>query len=510
MTEPMSTAGRPLRVLVVASEALGFAKTGGLADVATSLPKALHRRGLDVRVAIPLYNSCRRATKPPEPTDVTFDISLGAQSHQGRVWWSYLPDSEVPVYLIEQPHFFARDDAQAGHGLYQFSADGGKRDYPDNAERFLFFCRAALEMLPALNFWPDLIHCNDWQTGMLPVYLREAYGRAYHRYDVVRTLLTIHNIAYQGQFSRQTMNVTGLDHNLFTYDKLEFFGNLSFLKAGLVYADFLSTVSPRYAEEIQTMAFGCGLESALHDRRHRLAGIVNGVDYADWNPATDPHIAANYDVNSVFERKPQCKAALQRQFQIAEWAGTPLLGVVARLADQKGIELLLEAGLPMLERDCQLVVLGDGDPHYQYWLQQLRDRFPERVGVYFGFSERLAHMVEAGADAFLMPSKYEPSGLNQLYSLRYGTVPVVRAVGGLHDTIYDCSEDNLAQGYATGFRFGPYTGHALLGAVERALHVYRRRPEVWRQLVQNGMRQDWSWDRSAGEYEGLYRRIVGR
>jgi starch synthase len=505
MTAPL---GRPPRVLFAASEAVGLAKTGGLADVAGSLPRALKRRGIDVRVVLPLYNAIRRAGLSIEPTGVELHIPVGPHVHHGRVLWTTLPNSEVPVYLIDLPQFFDRDDA-AGRGLYQFTEAGGKRDYPDNAERFIAFSRAALEMLDGLNFWPDLVHANDWQSALMPVYLRELYGRWNHQYQPIRTLLTIHNIAYQGQFGPATMAQTGLDPSVLHYERLEFHGNLSFLKGGIVYSDFINTVSPRYAEEIQTPFFGNGLEGVLATRRDRLCGIVNGVDYDVWNPATDPHIPVRYDANSVFDHKPASKAALQRQFHLHERADAPLLGVVARLADQKGIDLILEAGEEILRRDTQLVILGEGDPHYHYWLQQLRDRFAERVGVYFGFSESLAHLIEAGADAFLMPSKYEPMGLNQLYSLRYGTVPIVRAVGGLYDTITDTNEETIRDGSATGFRFGPYSGPAFLGAVEHALHCYRHHPDVWRQLVRTGMAQDWSWDRSAADYEGLYRRMTG-
>lgn len=499
---------RPMRVLLAASEVIGFAKTGGLADVAGSLPVALAKRGIDVRVVMPLYRQAKE-TGRCEPTDVHLQIQVGDQVHAGRVWWARLPGSQVPIYLIENSHYFERDDKQAGHGIYQMAADGTRRDYPDNAERFIFFQRALLEMLGGLNFWPDLIHANDWQTGLVPAYLREWYGYLSPNYARIRTLLTIHNIAYQGQFAASALPLTGFGTWLFTHDKLEFYGNLCFLKAGISYADFISTVSPRYAEEIQTSAFGCGMESALVPRRHRLMGIVNGVDYSAWDPAHDSSLPVQYDWESVFRNKPACKAALQRQFQLPEWRTTPLLGMVARLTAQKGIQLLLDAGEQILRRDVQLIVLGDGDPHYQHWLQRMRDVYPERVGVYFGFSEQLAHLVEAGSDMFLMPSQYEPSGLNQLYSLRYGTVPIVRSVGGLMDTIGDCNDDTLRAGVATGFKFGPYTGPALLGAVERALHCYRHRPEVWSQLILTGMKQDWSWDRSAGEYQRLYRGILG-
>jgi len=501
--------GRPLRVLFSASEAIGLAKTGGLADVAGSLPRALKHRGVDVRVVLPCYNAVQQSGLAIKPTGVELHIPVGPHVHHGQVLRTHLPNSEVPVYLIDLPAFFGRDDAASGRGLYQYSEGGGKRDYGDNGERFIAYSRAALDMLGGLEFWPDIVHANDWQSALIPVYLRELYGRRDHRYQTIRTLLTIHNIAYQGAFGPALMAHTGLDAGLMHYDRLEFHGNLCFLKGGIVYSDFINTVSPRYAEEIQTPFFGNGLEGVLATRRDRLCGIVNGVDYGVWNPATDPHIPARYDAASVFEQKPTCKAALQRRFHLPEWAGTPLLGLVARLADQKGIDLVLEAGEEILRRDTQLVILGEGDPHYHYWLQQLRDRFPDRVGVYFGFSEPLAHLIEAGADAFLMPSKYEPMGLNQLYSLRYGTVPVVRAVGGLFDTITDTNEETLRAGTATGFCFGTYSGPAFLGAVEHALHYYRHRPDAWRQIVRTGMGQDWSWDRSAAGYEALYRAIVG-
>lgn len=496
---------RPLRVLLAASEVTGFAKTGGLADVAAALPRALHRRGLDVRVVLPLYRGTRSGSQPIHATDITFDVQVGPQTYPGRVWQSQLSGSSVPVYLVEQTHFFERD------GLYQFTtAGGGKQDYHDNGERYIFFCRAILEMLPALNFWPDLLHANDWQTGLAPVYLRELYGRVTGRWGLIRTLYTIHNIAYQGQFPPLMMALTGLDSSLFHYTKMEFYGNLSFLKAGLTHADAISTVSPRYADEIQTMVFGCGLESTLTARKDRLFGIINGIDYDEWNPATDPHLAATYDADSVFERKPWNKVHLQETFHLPRRPGTPVLGLVARLAEQKGIELIVQSAAELLSHDLQLIILGDGDPHYRHQLQSIRDHHPDKVGVWFGFNEAMAHQIEGGADMFLMPSKYEPSGLNQLYSLRYGTVPVVRAVGGLMDTITDTTPETLAQGTATGFRFGPYTAVAFQSAVHRALACYQYQPEAWRQIIRTGMRQNWSWDRSAAEYEALYRKILGR
>jgi starch synthase len=303
------------------------------------------------------------------------------------------------------------------------------------------------------------------------------------------------------------MPLTGLDWRLFNYHQLEFYGQLNLLKGGIVFADLLSTVSPTYSREIQTPAQGYGLEAALSERRDRLFGIVNGVDYSVWNPATDAYLPAMYDLETVFERKPLCKAALQRRHGLPEKPRTPLIGMVARLVEQKGLSLVGRVADMLLQQDVQLVVLGEGDAVYQRMLQELLGRYPDRMGLTLGFDEPLAHQIEAGADIFLMPSHYEPSGLNQLYSLRYGTVPVVRATGGLADTIVDANSETLADHMATGFSFVPYTSSALRATIDRALDVYRNQPELWKQLVRTGMQQDWSWERSAAEYEKLYARL---
>jgi starch synthase len=502
-----------MKVLLAASEVVGFAKTGGLADVAGSLPRALAALGHDCAVFLPLY---RRARDTPRPTDHAFSVLVGPREFPARLWRSTLPDSEVPVYLVEQPDLFDRDDPVQGKGLYQFTtAEGQKRDYSDNCTRFIFFCRAVLESLPLVGFWPDVLHANDWQTGLVPVLLREFYRKQggfgqRERYGRVRTLFTIHNIAYQGSFWHWDMMLTGLDWKLFNPRQLEFYGQLNFLKAGIVFADLLNTVSPTYAREIQTPYYGAGLQGVLTERNRDLFGIVNGVDYDVWDPARDPHIAATYDASTLAEGKGRCKAALQKAFGLAEDPRAPLLGMVARLADQKGFDVLAGAGPAILDAGAQLVVVGEGERKYQHMLQQLRERRPGRVGFYYGFDEVRAHQVEAGADAFLMPSLYEPSGLNQLYSMRYGTPPVVRATGGLADTVTDYSPGALASGLATGFRFIPYSPEGLLDAVSRALDLYRNRPDDWLRLAQNGMRQDWSWGRSAREYVKLYERLCGQ
>jgi starch synthase len=492
---------------------VGFAKTGGLADVAGALPPALARRGHECAVVLPLYRCARHGAAPVEPTDLRFRVPVGDRAYEGRIWRSHIPGSEVPVYLIEQPDFFDRDNPALGHGLYQFMpTGGGKRDYPDNCSRFLFLGRAVCEVMKALDFWPDVLHANDWQTSFAPVFLREVYGKhpdldMRAKYRKVRVLLTLHNLAYQGAFWRWDMKLTDLDWSLFNPGQLEFYDHLNFLKAGIVYSDLLNTVSPTYAREIQTPYYGCGMQGVLSERRDRLSGIVNGVDVQVWDPANDPHLAASYSADQPRPGKSRCKDALQQQSGLETRPEAPLLGVVARLAEQKGVDLIAAAAPALLDAGAQLVVLGDGDPWYQHQLQELRNRYPGRVGLTFGFDEGLAHRIEAGSDLFLMPSRYEPSGLNQLYSLRYGTLPVVRVTGGLADTVTDTTPETLAAGTATGFSFVAQTPEALRDTTLRAMALYRDRPADWQRIMATAMRQDWSWDRSAAEYERLYERL---
>jgi starch synthase len=503
-----------MRCLYVASEVAGLAKTGGLADVAGSLPRALAERGHDVAVMMPLYHGVRAGEHALTPTGLAFGIPMANRLVRGALVKTTLADSGVPVYLVEQPAFFERDQPGSGRGLYQLTRpDGTRGDYDDNCARFVFFCQAVLEAIRLLDFWPDVIHVNDWQTGLVPVYIEELYN--HHpdltlrpRYAGLKTLLTIHNLAYQGLFWHLDMPLTGLPWRLFTYDKLEFFGMLSFLKAGIVYADLLNTVSPTYAREIQTPYYGCGLQSVLSARQRDLFGIVNGIDERVWNPATDRYLAAHYSVDNVAEGKAKCKRALQRHYALREDAATPLLAMISRLAEQKGVELLGRVAPALLQRNVQLVVLGEGQAEYHAMLTTLKSQFPSQVGLTLGQDEALAHRIEAGADIFVMPSLYEPCGLSQLYSLRYGTVPVVRATGGLCDTVIDATPQRLAEGTATGFVFVAMTPSAFLSTLERAIEVYHTQPQRWRKLMDNGMRQDWSWSRSAAEYEKLYQKLA--
>jgi starch synthase len=507
----MPDSAPPLRILVASAEVVGFAKTGGLADVCGSLPRALARRGHDVAVFLPLYRTARRSKVRIEPTQHTLAIPMGTKTMPGRLWRATLPDSQVPVWLVDQPEYFDRDAPEIGRGLYHYTMPGGqKRDYPDNAERYAFFARAILEAMPLIGFRPDVVHANDWQAGLLPVYLTETYRRRGHfPYDGIRSLFTIHNIAYQGNFpADQALPASGLDPRLYNHRQLEFYGQFSFLKAGVVFADRVSTVSPSYAQEIQTPFFGCGMQGILSERRNVLSGIVNGIDTREWDPAADRHLPANYDAEHVEPGKPACKAALQREFHLDVDPRAPLLGMIARLVEQKGVDLVVHAAEGLIHEGVQFVILGEGDPWYQNQLMHLRDRFPSRVGLTVGFNEPLAHRIEGGADIFLMPSLYEPSGLNQLYSLRYGTVPVVKATGGLADTITDVTPGALTAGTATGFRFRAHTPSVFQETVLRAVETYRTDPEAWLRLMQTGMRQDWSWDRSAAAYEALFREMV--
>lgn len=503
-----------LRCLFAASEVAGLAKTGGLADVAAALPKALHQRGLECAVIMPLYRCVRTCGLPLQPLPHRLAIPQGGRIIPGRLWQTTLPDSNVTVYLVEQADFFERDDPATGHGLYQFTApDGRQGDYPDNCARFGFFARAILEALPLLDFWPDILHVNDWQTGMTPVFLKEVHAQSSDwslrpRYRGLHTLLTIHNLAYQGLFWHWDMQLLGLPWRLFNYEQVEFYGKINFLKAGIVFSERLTTVSPTYAREIQTSIFGCGLQAVLARRTRQLTGIVNGVDYGAWSPATDPHLAMRFDERTVGPGKAACKAALQRRFGLEVNPAMPLLGVVSRLVEQKGLDVIGTVAPALLQKNVQLVVLGLGDPRYQAMLLELQKQFPGQVGVRLALDEPLAHQIEAGADMFLMPSQYEPCGLNQLYSLKYGTVPVVRATGGLADTVVDATPENLAADKATGFTFVVHAPGPFLEAVSRALAMYHDDPAAWRRLQATGMRQDWSWNRSAAEYEAVYRGLV--
>ena len=479
-----------MRILLTSSEVAPFAKTGGLADVAGALPKALSKLGHDVRVVLPKYRTVDAARHGLRPVLASLPVPVAGRTEQAAIWQGQI--GSVPVYFVQHDGYYDRE------ALYQIKAG----DYPDNAERFAFFSRAILEMIRPLDFLPEIFHCNDWQTGLVPTYLRNTL-QGVHKLRSRGVLFTVHNLGYQGLFGPEALAAANLGQDLFTPFGIEFYGKVNFLKAGLVYADLINTVSRKYSREIQTEEFGHGLEGVLHARSKDVHGILNGIDYDEWHPARDAFIAARYSRDDL-AGKAACKADLQRAFGLPERPNAPLLAVISRLTPQKGMDLVAKAldGLP--ELDAQFVLLGTGDADLHQAFERAKTRQPTRIGLKLGFDVALSHKIEAGADMFLMPSRYEPCGLNQMYSLAYGTVPIVRATGGLDDTIQPF---DLGTGEGTGFKFSETTWQALLQAVRTAVSLCRQ-PDHWRRLVRNGMACDFSWDRSAAEYVALYQKIV--
>ena len=474
-------------ILFATSEVFPLIKTGGLADVAASLPRALIKLKHNVRIVLPGYASVMKAAAGDVKKVTVFDVD----GEPVTLWKTLLPGTRVLVWLVDAPAFSERD------GNPYCGPDGF--DWPDNAQRFLLFAKVA--RLIALNQagldWPvDVVHCNDWQTGMIPALLAQDNPRP-------ATVFTIHNLAYRGLFSWDTFTSLGLPHELWHMDRLEFYGQFSFMKGGLVYADRVTTVSPTYAEEIQTPDAGNGLDGLLRHRQAVLSGILNGIDADEWNPGTDKHIAQTYNRRTL-TNKEKNKVALQERSGL-EVSEKPLLGFIGRLVDQKGVDLILSNLPQLLSEGCQCVILGSGMKDYEERLAQLAQEFPEQLSVTIGYSETLAHQIEAGADIFLMPSAYEPCGLNQLYSLRYGTLPVVHAVGGLRDSVIDFAEPTQTD--ATGFMFYQYTAHGLYNAIQRALAAFQDK-KIWRMLQNNGMSKDLSWRRSAEEYGRLYGELL--
>ena len=432
-------------------------RPGGSRTSPGPCPERSRRLGHTTCLFLPCHRQVWTAGPELVGTGLTLQVQVGTRRVEAHVHESRLPGSDVPVYLVDNPAYFDRDE------LYQV---GGK-DYVDNCERFVFFDRAVLESIRLLGLRPEVIHCNDWQTGLIPVYLKTLYRRAPDLAGA-GSLLTIHNLAYLGLFWPSDMPLTGLDWSLFNYRVLEFHGRLSFMKAGLVFADMLSTVSPTYAREIQTPALGCGLDGLLRERQADLRGIVNGIEEHLWSPAEEPMLARRYDIGSVREGKAECKAWLQEKAGLPRRADIPLLAQIGRLDPQKGWDLLAAVADRLLDRDVQLVVLGTGHPKYHKLLQELAaPPRGEALGARSASRDDLAHQIEAGADLFLMPSLFEPCGLNQLYSLTHGTIPLVRGTGGLADTVVNLDPRTLADGTANGFVFLEPTADALWKTIER-------------------------------------------
>jgi len=469
----------PLKILLVSSEVSPLAKTGGLADVAGSLPKALAARGHDVRIAMPRYRQVKDVDYLIDlPVEMDGSLETAVIRHT-----TLKGDRPVPVYLVDNYKYFWRD------GMY---------GYNDDAIRFNFFCKSILSMLSWLDFQPDIIHCNDWQSGPIPLFLKVKHeDNPFYRKTA--TVFTIHNLQYQGNFERNTLKTMALSEEFYTPERLEFHGQVSFIKAGILYADLINTVSKKYALEIQTPEYGERLDGLLRKRAADLRGILNGIDYQEFDPATDRHLAANYDAVHP-EKKKENKAALQKEMELPV-KDVPLLGIITRLVNQKGLDILAAIIDPLMQQDLQFILLGSGEDYYQQLFSRYKVKYRDKMAVKIGFDPVLAQHIYAGCDIFLMPSRFEPCGLGQMISLRYGSVPVVRATGGLEDTIKDFHQH---PGTGNGFSFYDYQPQALLDTINHALHVYRHEPEEWRQLVCSGMTADFSWDASAGQYEEMY------
>ena len=468
---------------MVSSEAAPLAKTGGLADVVGALPAALRASGDEAAVVIPRYGSVE--LKNARRVYDSLPVYLGPTRYDTTI---YQAPAEFPFFLVDCPPLYGRK------GFY---GEAGGLDYPDNHIRFAVFARAALGVARFL-FRPQVLHCHDWQTGLVPAYLRTTFASD-PTFFGIQTLFTIHNLGYQGLFPRTILPEVALEPAVYRPDGMEFFGQISYIKGGIAFATALSTVSPTYAREIQTPEYGFGLDGALRARAGVLSGILNGADYREWDPEHDALLPANYSAEDL-SGKRVVKQRLLAEFGLPEEAlDQPLIGIVSRFTRQKGTDILAEVAHQIVSEGAYMVALGTGDLEYEEFFRRMAAENPGRIAVRVGFDDRLAHWIEGGADLFLMPSRYEPCGLNQMYSLRYGTVPVVRATGGLDDTI----EEGV-----TGFKFRDYSGAALLGAVREALGVFAQK-DAWREMMVRGMRQDFSWGASAVAYSALYRRLVG-
>lgn len=475
-----------LKVLMVASEGVPFAKTGGLADVIGSLPKALFDKGIDVRVVMPLYQSISDSYKCNFKFIKNMTVSLGWRNQYLGIM-EYKLDGII-YYFVDNEYYFKREN------LY---------GYYDEAERFGYFCKAVLELLPEIGFQPDILHCHDWQTGMIPVLL-EAQYRNRDYYKNIRTLFTIHNLKFQGIFPASLLQeFFDLGPEYCTEDKLEFYGNINFLKGGLVYSHLLNTVSPTYSYEVQSPFYGEKLEGVLSARANDFVGVLNGIDTEEYNPAKDPCIAYTYDCNNL-DGKRQNKRVLQESLGLEASDSIPVIGMISRLTDQKGFDLVAEVIHEIMKLGVELVVLGTGEQRYEAMFNHLSEQYRGRISANIKFDNYLAHRIYAGSDLFLMPSLFEPCGLGQLIALRYGTIPIVRETGGLVDTVKSFNEYNSE---GNGFSFRNYNAHDMLYTIERAVHFYHNK-DIWNSLIKKAMSCDYSWDASAKEYLKLYEKII--
>ncbi|MDH5638230.1 MAG: glycogen synthase GlgA [Nitrospinota bacterium] len=480
---------KPTEVVIVSSEAWPWVKTGGLADVAGALPRAMAQAGSKVRLFIPLYKSIDRKKFKIPAKGVKFSVPVSARIMEGSAYM-IRPSKGLEVWFIEQEHYFGRD------GVY---LDHAGHDYPDNLERFAFFCRAVLETLLASGRPPDVIHCNDWQTGLIPAYLKTIYvGVPF--FDKTGSLITIHNMGYQGRFHPSQWHLLGISWDHFHPGGLESYGHINLLKAGLIFADIITTVSPTYAKEIMEPDGGFGLDGLLRHRADRVHGVLNGIDMDEWNPATDKLIQSRFN-HKEMKGKAECKAALCEELNLAPGDG-PLLAVVSRLADGKGMELLAGCLKSILAKGGRFVLLGSGDKELERRFLKIASSSGARASVTIGYDERFSHRIQAGADILLVPSRYEPCGLTQMYALAYGTAPLVRATGGLNDTV---RQFDLTTEEGNGFKYEEYSEAALLSKSLEAMEFYLAKREKWNKMVRMGMQEDNSWIHSAKMYHKLYR-----
>jgi len=481
-----------MKILIVSSEMIPFSKTGGLADVIGALPKSLKELGHDVRVVIPKYKVTDKLHLDLKLILSDLEVPLEQNKLKANVYETKIPGTDVTVYLIEN-NFYNRD------GLYQENG----RDFPDNAERFIFFSKAVLSMIKAIGWEPHVIHSNDWQTALIPAYLKILHSRDSF-YNTIASVYTIHNMGYLGVFPAEKMPLTGLGWEYFTPDTLEFWGNVCFSKAGIAYADVINTVSETYSKEIQMQEFGHGLDGLIRARSEDVYGILNGVDYDVWDPKKDPNLKKHYD-SSNLRGKSANKTILRKAGNLSQKKDMPIIGIVSRMTDQKGFDILKGCFQAIMELPAQFVLLGTGDPKYQDIFKSFEEEYPEQVSVNIGFDSAAAPLIYAGSDMFLMPSKYEPCGLGQLISFKYGTVPIVRSTGGLADTVYDLDPST---GKGNGFVFEKYGSEDLYDAVKRAVSLYKDDKKMWTATVKKIMEYDFSWDISAKKYISLYKKAI--
>jgi starch synthase len=484
-------------VLFVTSEVFPYSKTGGLADISNSLPQSLNALGNEVRIISPKYGQLdeRRLQihEIKRLKDLKIDINGKPSKFSIKSSFIHGRNTKAQIYLLENMDFFKNK------GIYQNIRT--KKDFPNNDERYLFFCKAVLEILEILQWKPDVIHCNDWQTALIPAMLKKIYNKNQHIKDI-KTVFTIHNLAYQGDFPASTFAKTGLPESVLTevgYPKNRF----NYLRTGLHYADKIMTVSEKYSQEIRTdKDFSCGMDDILSKRKKDLSGILNGIDYSNWNPSVDKIITYRYTYQEI-PLKYENKRELLHRFNLEYKEDTPLIGIISRLVDEKGFGLIVDILPELMKENIQLIILGEGEEKYQKFLLNAKKKYPKKLIVHIGFDENLAHHIQAGCDMILMPSKYEPCGLTQLYSLSYGTVPIVRNTGGLADTIIDYKKND-----GTGFLFDKFNGKDFMNTIKTALGVYKKNKQKWHSIIRNGMSLDFSWEVSASKYMSLYKKVT--